>query len=104
MGAMNTGVLPKPDSPTMATHSRAATSRETCRTAKRLRFGCEKLTDKSSILKMGANSALLHVESVAQSVAEDVQGQQQHCQESAAHQHYPGRRFHFPRALGDQSH
>src|SRR5882757_3998040 len=103
MAAMNTCVLPEPDSPTMATHSRAATSRETCRTAKMLRFGCKKLTVKSSMLKMGANSALLHVESIAQSVAEDIQGKQQHRQKSAGHQQYPGRRFHFACALGDQS-
>ncbi len=42
-------------------------------------------------------------ESIAQSVAEDIQGKQQHRQKSAGHQQYPGRRFHFACALGDQS-
>src|SRR6266404_2839577 len=103
MAAMKICVLPDPDSPTMATHSRAATASDTCRTAKMLRSGCEKLTVKSSMLNTGAISALLHVEGVAQSVAEDIQGKQQHRQKSAGHQQYPGRRLHFSRAFGNQS-
>src|SRR5260370_32448738 len=101
--AMKICVLPDPDSPTMATHSRAATASDTCRTAKMLRSGCEKLTVKSSMLNMGAKSALLHVEGVAQSVAEDIQGKQQHRQKSAGYQQYPGCRLHFPPAFGKQS-
>src|SRR6202166_4582708 len=103
MAAMKTCVLPDPDSPTMATHSRAATASDTCRTAEMLWSGCEKLTVKSSMLNMDANSALLHVEGVAQSIAEDVQGKQQHRQKSAGHQQYPGRRLHFSCAFGNQS-
>src|SRR5882724_10548646 len=103
MAAMKTCVLPEPDSPTMATHSRAPTAKETWRTAEMLRFGCEKPTVKPSMLKMGANSAFLHVEGIAQPVAENIQGKQQHGQKSAGHQQYPRRRFHFARAFGDQS-
>src|SRR5260370_25927840 len=103
MAAMKICVLPDPDSPTMATHSRAATASDTCRTAKMLRCRCEKLTVKSSMLKMGAKSALLHVKGVAQSVAEDIQGKQEHRQKSAGYQQYPGCRLHFSRAFGNQS-
>src|SRR5882724_3042748 len=103
MAAMKICVLPDPDSPTMATHSRAATATDTCRTAEMLRFGREKPTVNSSMVNMGAKSAFLHIEGVAQSVAEDIQGEQQHRQNSAGYQQYPRRRLHFARAFGDQS-
>src|SRR5258707_13566145 len=103
MAAMKICVLPDPDSPTMATHSRAATASDTRRTAEMLRSGCEKLTVKSSMLSKDAKSALLHVEGVAQSVAEDIQGKQQHRQKSARPREYPGRRLHFPPSFGTQS-
>src|SRR5882762_9690207 len=85
MAAMKICVLPDPDSPTMATHSRPATASETCRTAEMLRSGCEKLTVNSSMLNRDAKSALLHIEGVAQSVAEDIQREQKHRQKSAGY-------------------
>ncbi len=103
MAAMNTWVLPEPDSPTMPTHSRGATASDTSRTAA-IVSPSERETPrcKFSMLSVGSTSALLHVEGVAQAVAEDVQAQQQQGEKTAGHEQYPRRRFHFPGALRDQ--
>src|SRR5258708_14297078 len=103
MAAMKVCVWPEPDWPRRATRWGGARASDTRRTAEMLRSGCEKLTVKSSMLSKDAKSALLHVEGVAQSVAEDIQGKQQHRQKSAGHEQYPGRRLHFSRAFGNQS-
>src|ERR1700733_4307533 len=102
MAAMNTWVLPDPDSPTIPTHSPGATSIDTWRTAAIRAPRCVNSTLRSSMRRAGTTSAFLHVEGVAQAVAEEVERQQQQRQKSAGHQQYPRRRLHLARAFGNQ--
>src|SRR5580658_6334009 len=102
MAAMNTCVLPDPDSPTIPTHSPAATSIDTWRTAQIRAPRCVNSTLRSSMRRAGTTSAFLDVEGVPQAVAEEVERQQQQRQKSAGHQQYPRRRFHLARAFGNQ--
>src|SRR5580658_541021 len=93
-------VFPDPDSPTMPTHSPCVTQSDTSRTAA-MRSPFRKSMLRASILRTSGNSGLLR-QTVAQSVADDVQADEQDGKKDAGHQQDPRRALHLDGALGDQ--
>src|SRR5438093_10491479 len=106
MTVMKIWLLPEPDSPTTPTVSPSPTLKLTPFTASTIPSGVEKRTSSRSTSRMDSpvrtGLAVLGVEGVAQTVADEVEREQGHAQEDGRIKQAPRRALHHLGSLGNE--
>src|SRR5262245_29407456 len=104
MVARNSWLFPEPDSPTMPTHSPSAMSKLTPFTACTVPSGVANVMSRFFTERTGSamRLAVLGVERVAQTVADEVEAKQRQRHEARGENQRPGRGLHLACAFRDQ--
>src|SRR5580658_2271425 len=100
-------LLPAPDSPTSARHSPAATVKDRSLTASTGARALPKRTLNPSTLSTGvaasAASGLAGIERIAQTVADEVEAEEQRHEYARRHEEHPGRGLHVLRTIANET-